>query len=92
MRRFATTEHSEHPERLLGGVVGRFSLLDEYTPYLLECIGAGCTQANTLHAEIQALGWRGSLQMVRRFVFPLREAKTLPRLHSHESGTSSAGS
>lgn len=75
VRRFAT---AEHPEQLLGRVVGRSNKLDEYRPYLLERIAAGVTQANTLHAEIQALGWRGSVQTVRRFVFPLRGAKKLP--------------
>jgi len=75
VRRFAT---AEHPEQLLGRVVGRTNKLDEYKPYLLERIAAGVTQANTLHAEIQTMGWRGSVQTVRRFVFPLRGAKKLP--------------
>lgn len=75
VKRFAT---AEHPDQLLGRALGRSSLLDEHKPYLLERIAAGCTQANTLHAEIQARGWRGSVQTVRRFVYPLREAKQLP--------------
>jgi hypothetical protein len=74
VHRFTT---DEHPEQVLGRVVGRSGLLDEYKFYLLERIAAGCTQANILHAEIQAMGWRGSVQTVRRFVFPLREAETL---------------
>jgi transposase len=75
VKRFATTER---PDQLLGRALGRSSLLDDYKPYLLERIAAGCTQANTLHAEIQARGWRGSIQTVRRFVFPLRDVKQLP--------------
>lgn len=75
VRRFAT---AEHPEQFLGRVVGRSNKLDEYKPYLLERIAAGVTQANTLHAEIQDLGWEGSVQTVRRFVFPLRGPKKLP--------------
>lgn len=75
VRRFAT---AEHPEQLLGRVVGRSNKLDEYKPYLLERIAAGVTQANTLHAEIQTLGWRGSVQTVRRFIFPLRGVEKLP--------------
>ena len=54
-KRFAT---AEQPDQLLG----RSSLLDDYKLYLLERIAAGCAQAITLHAEIQARGWRGSIQ------------------------------
>lgn len=77
VKRFATAENCD---QLLGRALGRSSLLDDYKPYLLERIAEGCAQANTLHAEIQARGWRGSIQTVRRFVFPLREAKRLPPL------------
>lgn len=75
VKRFAT---AEHPDQLLGRAVGRSSLLDEHKPYLLERIAAGCTQANALHAELQARGWRGSVQTVRRFIFPLRGVRQLP--------------
>jgi transposase len=75
VKRFAT---AEHPGQLLGRALGRSSLLDDYKPYLLERIAAGCTEANTLHAELQARGWRGSVQTVRRFIFPLRGATRLP--------------
>lgn len=75
VKRFAT---AEHPDQLLGCALGRSSLLDDYKPYLLERVAEGCTQANTLHTELQARGWRGSIQTVRRFVFPLRDAKQLP--------------
>jgi hypothetical protein len=77
VKRFAT---AEHPDQLLGRALGRSSLLDDYKPYLLKRIAEGCTQANTLHAELQVRGWRGSIQTVRRFVFPLRDAKQLPPL------------
>ena len=77
IKRFAT---AEHPEQLLGRALDRSSLLDEHRPYLLERIAAGCTQANTLHAELRTRGWRGSIQTVRRFVFPLRGTKQLPPL------------
>jgi hypothetical protein len=36
------------------------------------------SQANTLHAELQARGWYGSIRTVRRFVFALRDATQLP--------------
>jgi len=72
---FAT---AEHPDQLLGRALERSSLLDGYKPYLLERIAQGCIQANPLHTELQARGWRGSIQTVRRFVFPLRGAKQLP--------------
>jgi transposase len=75
VKRFAT---AEHPDQLLGRALGRSGLLEPHKPYLLERIAAGCTQANTLHAELQARGWRGSIQTVRRFVFPLRAAQQLP--------------
>jgi hypothetical protein len=69
VRRFA---EADDVGLLLGRMLGRSSLLDEFKPYLLSRIQEGCTQANQLHAEIQARGWRGSVQTVRRFVFPLR--------------------
>jgi len=68
VKRFATVEHPEH---LLGRALGRSSLLDDYKPYLLERIAEGCIQANTLHAELQARGWRGTIQTVRRFVLDI---------------------
>lgn len=77
VKRFATAEHSD---QLLGRTLGRSSLLDDFKPYLLERIAEGCTQANTLHSELRARGWRGSIQTVRRFIFPLRGAKQLPPL------------
>lgn len=75
VKRFASAEYSD---QLLGRALGRSSLLDDYKPYLLERIAAGGSQANTLHAEIQDRGWRGSIQTVRRFLFPLRAAKQPP--------------
>lgn len=41
VKRFAT---AEHPDQLLGRALARSSLLDQYKPYLLERIAAGCTR------------------------------------------------
>ncbi len=66
------------PTNLPGRALGRSRLLDDYKPYLLRRIAEGCTHANTLHAVLQASGWRGGIRTVCRFVFPLRDAKQLP--------------
>ncbi len=39
---------------------------------------AGLTDAAALHAELQAQGWMGSVQAVRRYVRPFRQLAAAP--------------
>jgi len=75
VRRFA---HATSVEELLVKAVNRTSKLDRYKPYLNQRWNEGCTEAARLHTEIQALGWRGSVQAVRRYVHPFRATLTAP--------------
>jgi transposase len=47
-------------------------VLDRYQPHLHRRWTEGCRDAATLHAEITALGYRGSLRTVYRSLQPLR--------------------
>ncbi|MFD8494906.1 ISL3 family transposase [Amycolatopsis sp. NPDC059657] len=75
VRRFA---RATCVEELLVKAVNRASKLDRYKPYLNQRWNEGCTDATRLHAEIQARGWRGSVQAVRRYVHPFRTTLTAP--------------
>ena len=77
MRRFA---RAASIDELLVKAVNRASLLDGFTAHLTTRFAAGVTDAVTLHAEIQALGFTDSVQTVRRYLHPLR----------HTTGRSSA--
>ncbi len=46
--------------------------LDRYQPHLHRSWNEGCHDAAVLHAEITALGYRGSLRTVYRYLQPLR--------------------
>jgi hypothetical protein len=52
--------------------VSRPTVLDRYQPYLHRRWTEGCHDAAVLHAEITALGYRGSLRTVYRYLQPLR--------------------
>jgi len=67
-------------EQVITGAVPRSSRLDRFAPYLQERWNQGCTDAAQLHAEIQALGYRGSVRSARRYLQPLRAALTAPVL------------
>jgi hypothetical protein len=69
VRRFA---RAGSVEELLTKAVNRTSVLDGYTEHLTSRIAAGTTDAVTLHAELQTLGFTGSVQTVRRYLRPLR--------------------
>jgi hypothetical protein len=69
VRRFA---RATSLEELLAKAVNRASVLDGYTAHLTSRFAAGVTDAVTLHAELQALGFTGSVQTVRRHLRPLR--------------------
>ncbi|WP_370945359.1 ISL3 family transposase [Amycolatopsis sp. cg5] len=75
VRRFA---RATCVEELLVKAVNRASKLDRYKQYLNQRWNEGCTDATRLHAEIQALGWHGSVQAVRRYVHPFRTTLTAP--------------
>lgn len=73
VRRFARASsvaelHSAHPTRA--------SILDPYTEHLRQRWAAGATDAVALTAEITALGYRGSVKTVRRYLQPLRGGQT----------------
>ena len=68
VRRFA---RATSVEELLAKAVNRTSVLDGYTAHLNSRIAAGVTDAVTLHAELQTLGFTGSVQTVRRYLRPL---------------------
>lgn len=65
-------------EDLLNRTVGRSDLLADFKPYLIGRMNEGCTHAGRLHEELQALGWRGSVQTVRRFTYPARAMAQIP--------------
>jgi transposase len=54
--------------------------LDRFTPYLVRRWQEGCQVAAFLHAEVRALGYRGSERTVRRFVESWRKATAPPAL------------
>ena len=47
-------------------------MLDRYQPHLHRRWNEGCHDAAVLHAEITALGYRGSLRTIYRYLQPLR--------------------
>ncbi|WP_345577055.1 ISL3 family transposase [Nonomuraea rosea] len=71
VRRFA---RAEAVEDLLTKATGRSDLLTPYLPYLIQRFNDGCTDAARLTREIQAQGYRGSPQTVRKYLHPFRSA------------------
>jgi transposase len=63
---------------LLGKATSRESKLDEFKPYICQRWNQGVTDAAALHAELQERGWAGSVQTVRRYVRPFRQAAAAP--------------
>jgi transposase len=63
---------------LLGKATSRESRLDEFKPYICQRWNQGVTDAAALHAELQERGWAGSVQTVRRYVRPFRQATAAP--------------
>lgn len=62
----------------LAPAFNRTSRLDRFKEHLLRRWKAGCTNATTLHAEIQDMGWRGSVRTVHRYTQRLRALDLLP--------------
>jgi transposase len=63
---------------LLAKATSRESRLDEFKPYLHQRWNEGVTDAAVLHAELRERGWTGSVQTVRRYVRPFRQAPAAP--------------
>jgi hypothetical protein len=71
VRRFARAANAEE---LLVKATNRMGKLDGYGDHLHARFHAGITDAVSLHAELRQLGFTGSVQTVRRYLHPLREA------------------
>ena len=68
-RRFA---HAATSDEAVARAVSQPTVLDRYQPHLHRRWNEGCHDAAALHAEITALGYRGSLRTVYRYLQPLR--------------------
>lgn len=76
VRRFA---RANTVDELLVKAVNRTSTLDRFKPYVNQRWNEGCHDAARLHTELQALGWHGSVQTVRRYMHAFRgSAATVP--------------
>jgi transposase len=75
VRRFAAAANAG---QLLTKATSRENKLDPYKPYLRQRWNEGITTASVLHAELQAQGWRGSVQAVARYVRPFRQLPAAP--------------
>src|SRR5262249_939095 len=69
VRRFA---HATTGDEAVARAISRPTVLDRYQPHLHRRWTEGCHDAAVLHAEITALGYRGSLRTVYRYLQPLR--------------------
>ena len=65
-------------DELLVKATSRESRLDEFKPYLHQRWNEGITDAAVLHAELRERGWAGSVETVRRYVAPFRQAAAAP--------------
>jgi transposase len=68
-RRFA---HAATSDEAVARAISRPTVLDRYQPHLHRRWTEGCHDTAVLHAEITALGYRGSLRTVYRYLQPLR--------------------
>jgi hypothetical protein len=64
--------------KLLVKATSRDSKLDPFKPWINQRWNEGITDAAALHAELQAHGWKGSVQAVRRYVRPFRQLAAAP--------------
>jgi transposase len=75
VRRFA---REPDVAQLLVKATSRESKLDPFKTFLHQQWNQGITDAAALHAELQAQGFTGSVQTVRRYVRPFRAQATAP--------------
>ena len=68
-RRFA---HAATGDEAVARAISRPTVLDRYQTHLHRRWNEGCQDAAMLHAEITAVGYRGSLRTVYRYLQPLR--------------------
>lgn len=67
---------AETPEQMLNGRHQRRpSQLDPFKPHLDKLWAQGCTNAIHLHAELKALGYRGSYQTISDYLRPRRRRR-----------------
>lgn len=65
--------HAATAEQLINGPRGRTRSFEDVIPYLHQrATQDGITNAAQLYAELRALGYRGSLRTIRRYLEPLR--------------------
>jgi hypothetical protein len=72
VRRFA---HAATSDEAVARAISRPTVLDRYQPHLHCRWNEGCHDAAVPHGEITALGYRGSLRTVYRYLQPLRRRK-----------------
>jgi transposase len=72
-RRFA---HAATSDQAVARAISRPTVLDRYQPHLHRRWNEGCRDTAVLHAEITALGYRGSIRTVYRYLQPLRTGTT----------------
>jgi transposase len=65
-------------EKLLVKATNRDSKLDPFKPCINQRWNQGITDATVLHTQLQAQGWTGSVQAVRRYVRPFRARPAAP--------------
>jgi transposase len=65
-------------DELLVKTINRDSKLDPFKPWIHQRWNEGITSAPALHAELQARGWKGSVNTVRRYVRPFRPLPAAP--------------
>jgi transposase len=75
VRRFAC---QPDPDTMLAKVTSRETKLDPFKPWINQRWNEGVTNATVLHAELQARGWTGGIQAVRRYVRPFRAMTAAP--------------
>jgi transposase len=75
VRRFA---REPDVDKLLVKATSRDSKLDPFKPWINQRRNDGITDAAVLHAGLQAQGWTGSVQAVRRYVRPFRQLAAAP--------------
>ena len=75
VRRFA---HAVTSDEAVARAISRPTVLDRYQPHLHRRWAEGCHDTAVLHAEITALGYRGSLRTVYRYLQPLRAGTPQP--------------
>ncbi|MFG2732911.1 ISL3 family transposase [Streptomyces canus] len=75
VRRFA---RATSIDELLVNATNRVSILDPYTAHLHQRWNDGCRDSTQLHEEIQALGFRGSIQTTRRYLRSFKSFTAAP--------------